>query len=125
MPLPLGGAKGSGMSLAFEILTSVLVGAPIFAAFHSDDPQGRKHRQNALLIAVDPAAFGDPDAFTASVDETLATLKGLPTDSGVYYPGERSAAVAVERAEQGIPVAPKVWRELTEAAGRFGIEPPA
>lgn len=38
MPLPLGGAKGSGMSLAFELLTSVLVGAPIFASFHSDDP---------------------------------------------------------------------------------------
>lgn len=38
MPLPLGGAKGSGMSIAFELLTSVLVGAPIFASFHSDDP---------------------------------------------------------------------------------------
>ncbi|MEU9949796.1 Ldh family oxidoreductase, partial [Streptomyces sp. NPDC047939] len=60
MPLPLGGAKGSGMSLAFELITSVLVGAPIFSAFHSDDPQGRKHRQNALLVAIDPAAFGDP-----------------------------------------------------------------
>ncbi|WP_443049945.1 Ldh family oxidoreductase [Streptomyces sp. NBC_00287] len=113
--MPLGGAKGSGMSLAFELLTSVLVGAPNFSAFHSDDPQGRKHRQNALLIAVDPAAFGDPGAFTAAVDDTLATLKG---------PGERSAAVAAERAEQGIPVTPKVWRELTEAAGRFGITPP-
>ncbi|MER6674059.1 Ldh family oxidoreductase [Streptomyces sp. NPDC000983] len=125
MPLPLGGAKGSGMSLAFELLTSVLVGAPIFSAFHSDDPQGRKHRQNALLIAVDPAAFGDPDAFTAAVDATLSTLKGLPSDDGVHYPGERSAAVAAGRAEEGIPVAPKVWRELTEAAGRFGIAPPA
>ncbi|MGV9455551.1 Ldh family oxidoreductase [Streptomyces sp. NPDC003635] len=125
MPLPLGGAKGSGMSLAFELLTSVLVGAPIFAAFHSDDPRGRGHRQNALLIAVDPAAFGDPGAFTAGVDETLATLKGLPSENGVYYPGERSAGVAAERGEQGVPVAPKVWRELTEAAGRLGVVPPA
>lgn len=75
MPLPLGGVKGSGMSLAFELLTSVLVGAPIFAAFHSDDPQGRKHRQNALLIAIDPAVFGDTDGFTAAVDATLSTLK--------------------------------------------------
>ncbi|WP_260859513.1 hypothetical protein [Streptomyces cupreus] len=57
---------------------------------------GRKHRQNALLIAVDPAAFGDPDA-----------------------------AVADERAAQGIPVTPRVWRELTEAAEKFGLNPPA
>ncbi|MET7682563.1 Ldh family oxidoreductase [Streptomyces sp. NPDC005423] len=127
MPLPLGGAKGSGMSFAFELLTSVLVGAPIFAAFHSDDPQGRKHRQNALLIALDPAAFGDPAAFTAAVDETLDTLKRLPAADGaegVFYPGERSAAVAERRGARGIPVAPKVWRELTEAAGRFGLTPP-
>ncbi|MEW2404863.1 Ldh family oxidoreductase [Streptomyces griseoviridis] len=127
MPLPLGGAKGSGMSLAFELLTSVLVGAPIFAAFHSDDPEGRRHRQNALLIAVDPAAFGGADAFTADVDATLSTLKGLPVADGadgVYYPGERSAAVAGRRGAAGIPVAPKVRRELAEYAAKFAVALP-
>ncbi|MFJ6212782.1 Ldh family oxidoreductase [Streptomyces sp. NPDC092296] len=127
LPLPLGGAKGSGMSLAFELLTSVLVGAPIFSSFHSDDPQGRKHRQNALLIAVDPAAFGDADAFGAAVGATLGTLKGLPAADGaegVFYPGERSAAVAAQRAADGIPVAPKVWRELNEKAEQLGVTPP-
>ncbi|MFJ8105694.1 Ldh family oxidoreductase [Streptomyces sp. NPDC096132] len=124
MPLPLGGAKGSGMSLAFELLTSVLVGAPIFAAFHSDDPAGRGHRQNALLIAVDPAAFGGADVFAQDVDATLGTLKGLPVADGaqgVFYPGERSAAVAEGRGAKGIPVAPKVWRELAERADRLGV----
>ncbi|WP_432186921.1 Ldh family oxidoreductase [Streptomyces sp. Tue6028] len=127
MPLPLGGAKGSGMSLAFELLTSVLVGAPIFAGFHSDDPDGRKHRQNALLIAIDPAAFGDADAFAAAVGTTLGTLTSLPPADGaegVFYPGERSASAAVRRAEEGVPVARKVWRELTLSAERFGITPP-
>lgn len=125
MPLPLGGAKGSGMSLAFELLTSVLVGAPIFTSFHSDDPKGRKHRQNALLIAIDPVAFGDADAFVEAVDGTLGALKALPSEEGVYYPGERSAAVAAERGEKGIPVAPKVWRELTERAEQLGVPVPA
>ncbi|MFI1562808.1 Ldh family oxidoreductase [Streptomyces sp. NPDC020490] len=127
MPLPLGGAKGSGMSLAFELLTSVLVGAPIFSSFHSDDPQGREHRQNALLIAVDPAAFGGADAFTAAVDDTLSTLKALPVADGadgVFYPGERSASVAAERGARGVPVAPKVWRDLCERAAECGITPP-
>jgi ureidoglycolate dehydrogenase (NAD+) len=127
MPLPLGGAKGSGMSLAFELLSSVLVGAPIFSAFHSGDPEGRKHRQNALLIAIDPAAFGDADDFLAAVDDSLDALKGLPAAdgaAGVFYPGERSAATAAARAEQGIPVAPKVWRELAEHAARLGVGMP-
>ncbi|MEV1025368.1 Ldh family oxidoreductase [Streptomyces sp. NPDC050264] len=128
MPLPLGGAKGSGMSLAFELLTSVLVGAPIFAAFHSDDPAGRKHRQNALLIAVDPAAFGGSDRFLADVEATLGTLKALPAAddaAGVHYPGERSAATADERGANGIPVAPKVWQQLTQAAAEKGVALPA
>ncbi|MFE7547161.1 Ldh family oxidoreductase [Streptomyces gardneri] len=128
MPLPLGGAKGSGMSLAFELLTSVLVGAPIFSAFHSDDPQGRKHRQNALLFALDPAAFGGTETFVQSVDATLSTLKTLPPADGsdaAFYPGERSAATAADRTAGGIPVAPKVWKQLTEAATDRGIALPA
>ncbi|WP_406841405.1 Ldh family oxidoreductase [Streptomyces sp. AHU1] len=122
MPLPLGGAEGSGMSLAFELLTSVLVGAPIFAAFHSDGPGGREHRQNALVVAIDQAAFGDADAFTAAVDATLATLKALPPADGapgVFYPGERSASLG-----GGVPVAAEAWRELTESAapGRRAVD---
>ncbi|MFJ9055030.1 Ldh family oxidoreductase [Streptomyces sp. NPDC102409] len=127
MPLPLGGVKGSGMSLAFELLTGVLVGAPVFSSFHSDDPQGRKHRQNALLIAVDPSAFGDAGEFAEAVDATLGTLKELPVAegaSGVFYPGERSAALSAERGRSGVPVAPKVWRDLLERAQALGVVPP-
>jgi ureidoglycolate dehydrogenase (NAD+) len=85
------------------------------------------HRQNALITAIDPVAFGDADAFTAAVDATLGTLKGLAAADGVegvFYPGERSAAVGVRRAEKGVPVTAKVWRELMENADKLGITPP-
>ncbi|MCW8121538.1 hypothetical protein ACWDX8_36540 [Streptomyces anthocyanicus] len=64
---------------------------------------------------------------TAAVDETLGTLKGPPLAhgaDGVYYPGERSTARDVERAADGVLVAPKVWRDLTERAAPSGIRPP-
>lgn len=123
MPLPLGGAKGSGMSLAFELITSVLVGAPILAEFHGGGD--RKHRQNALLIALDPAAFGD--SFVSQADATVSALKGLPTADGVdevLVPGERSAGVASVR-QEGVPVPPKVWAQLTESAQSLGVPLPA
>ncbi|MCX4090801.1 Ldh family oxidoreductase [Nocardia sp. alder85J] len=128
MPLPLGGAKGAGMSLLFELLTSVLVGAPILSSFHSDDPEGRVHRQNALIIALDPAAFGDRDRFTTAVDTTLDTLKSLPradASTDIRYPGESSSATAQQRATSGIPVAAKVWAELETAAEKLGVAVPA
>ncbi|WP_328476638.1 Ldh family oxidoreductase [Actinoplanes sp. NBC_00393] len=128
MPLPLGGVKGAGMSLVFELLTSVLVGAPIFSSFHGDDPQGRVHRQNALILALDPAAFGNADEFGPAVASTLDTLKGLtPAEEGteIRYPGEGSAAVAGRRAADGVPVAAKVWGELQVAAEKLGVPAPA
>ncbi|MEU9208620.1 hypothetical protein AB0D27_11855 [Streptomyces sp. NPDC048415] len=77
-------------------------------------------------MALDSAAFGDADGASAAVDATLSTLKGLPSTDGVKgvrYPGERSASVAVARAEKGVPVAPKVRPELTEGTAKFGITP--
>jgi ureidoglycolate dehydrogenase (NAD+) len=127
MPLPLGGVKGAGMSLVFELLTSVLVGAPILSSFHSGDPQGRVHRQNALLLALDPAAFGDPADFGPAVIATLSALQGLdPTDPGtaIRYPGEGSAAVALQRTRSGVPVAAKVWSELQTAAEKLSVPVP-
>ncbi|XVU29883.1 Ldh family oxidoreductase [Actinoplanes sp. CA-054009] len=128
MPLPLGGAKGAGMSLVFELLTSVLVGAPILSSFHGDDPAGRRHRQNALILALRPAAFGDEAAFPPAVESTLAALRGLTPvadDAEIRYPGENSAAVAAERAAEGVPVAAKVWSELENAAKELHIPLPS
>jgi ureidoglycolate dehydrogenase (NAD+) len=125
MPLPLGGIKGSGMSLVFELITSVLVGAPIVSAFHNGD---KEHRQNALLVALDPAAFGSGDAFADLVDATLDTVKALPRADDaveVNYPGERSAAVARTRRATGIPVPAKLWDELRAAAEKHGVPMPA
>ncbi|GAA0469662.1 dehydrogenase [Paractinoplanes deccanensis] len=128
MPLPLGGAKGAGMSLVFELLTSVLVGAPIVSSFHGDDPDGRRHRQNALIVALSPAAFGDAAAFPEAVGATLDAVKGLtpaPEDAEIRYPGENSAAVAATRAAEGIPVAAKVWSELETAAKELDVPLPS
>jgi LDH2 family malate/lactate/ureidoglycolate dehydrogenase len=86
MPLPLGGVKGAGMSLVFELLTSVLVGAPILSAFHSGDPQGRVHRQNALLLAVDPAAFGAAADFGPALVDAFDPPGPQPHRGGYGHP---------------------------------------
>ncbi len=57
VPLPVGGAKGAGMSLVFELLASGLVANPIVPGYHSGSPDGYRHRQNGFLLAVDVSAF--------------------------------------------------------------------
>jgi LDH2 family malate/lactate/ureidoglycolate dehydrogenase len=127
IPLPLGGAKGSAMSLVFELITSALVANPIVSSFHSGDPEGRKHRQNGVLIAVDVSAFLPLDEFTAIVDETLDAIKGLPAADGtesVVYPGERSAATFETRRRDGIPIPKKIWDALATDAEKLGVQVP-
>jgi ureidoglycolate dehydrogenase (NAD+) len=124
VPTPLGGAKGSGLSLMFELLTSVLVTAPILTAYHGGQ---KKHRQNATLIVIDPAAFGSAEEFAANVDATIDTIHGLPKADGVQQilvPGERSAASLAKRTAEGIPIGDKAWAEFVEVAGTLGVALP-
>ncbi|MDE3131257.1 MAG: Ldh family oxidoreductase [Acidobacteriota bacterium] len=123
VPLPVGGAKGSGMSLAFELLASGLAGNPIVSQFHAGV---KGHRQNATLIAVDVAAFLPLADFKAIVDDTIDTVTALPPagEAAVLVPGARGARCYAERTREGIPLPPKIWGELVEAAERFGVPLP-
>jgi LDH2 family malate/lactate/ureidoglycolate dehydrogenase len=123
IPLPVGSAKGSGMSLAFELLASGLAANPIVSQFHAGV---KGHRQNATLIAVDVSAFLPLDDFRKIVDETIDAVSGLPPagDAPVLVPGERGAAAYEERLRDGVPLPPKIWGELVEAAERFGVPVP-
>jgi LDH2 family malate/lactate/ureidoglycolate dehydrogenase len=124
VPLPVGGPKGSGMSLVFEMLASGLAANSIVPAYHSGD---RRHRQNAFILAVDVSAFTDLQEFTAAVDATVDAIKALPrADEAreVLVPGERGQRTETERLVSGIPLGPKVWRELTGAASGLGVPVP-
>jgi LDH2 family malate/lactate/ureidoglycolate dehydrogenase len=126
IPLPIAGAKGSGMSLAFELLTSALAGNPIVPEYHGGTPEGRRHRQNATLIAVDVSAFLPEETYLQIAAQTIDAIKGLPAtgDGPVLYPGERGASTYAERERDGVPLAAKTWGELVELAGSLGIAVP-
>jgi len=123
IPLPVGGAKGSGMSLAFELLASGLAGNPIVSQFHAGV---KGHRQNATLIAVDVSAFLPLEDFKTMVDDTIDAVTSLPPsgDSPVLVPGARGAATYDERSRDGVPLPPKIWGEIVAAAERFGVPVP-
>jgi LDH2 family malate/lactate/ureidoglycolate dehydrogenase len=116
------------MSLVFEMLASGLAGNPIVPAYHAGTAEGRRHRQNGFLLAIDVAAFLPLDEFTATIDDTVDAIKALPPATGtseILVPGERGRRSAAERAAAGIPLGPKVWRELTEIATGLDVPVPA
>jgi LDH2 family malate/lactate/ureidoglycolate dehydrogenase len=124
IPLPLGGPKGSGLSLMIECLTSLVVGNPILAEALEGTPRGRRHRQNGLALAIDLARLGDPATFRRQVDRLVAALKALPRQPDVpeiLMPGERGRRVFARRSREGIPIPRAIVEELGSLADRLGV----
>jgi ureidoglycolate dehydrogenase (NAD+) len=125
--LPLGGAKGSGLSFMFECLTGILAAAPVLTAF-ANPVLPKRHMQNALLIVLDVATFRPLDQYRADVGELVALLRNEPRQEGVaeiLMPGERGARIAAKRRRDGIPLPAPLWKELCEIARTAGVSAPA
>lgn len=125
--LPLGGAKGSGLSFMFECLTGLIPAAPILVrSIGAAGP--RRNSQNALLIAVDIARFRPLEEFCRDVDSLAATMKALPRLDGVdeiLLPGERGRRTQESRERHGVPVSARVWQQLGDVAARLKLTLPA
>src|SRR5258708_17057530 len=90
IPLPLGGPEGSGLALMAECLASLLSANPILAEALERTPAGARHKQNALVIAIDVGRFVAPERFREEVGRLVADLKRLPAPPGteILMPGE-------------------------------------
>lgn len=123
-PLPLGGPKGSGLSLMIECITSLIVAKPILAEALESGAGRRRHRQNGLAIAIDIARFCDPTTFQREVGRLVKAAKGLPRAPGVdeiLAPGERGNRILKQRSRDGIPIARATFDELKRLAERLGV----
>jgi LDH2 family malate/lactate/ureidoglycolate dehydrogenase len=119
--LPMGGHRGYGIALMWEILTGVLAGG---ARFATDVTMPDRHEQpqavSLFMLAVDPAAAMPADTFAARVDDLIDRIHAstpVPGVDRVRVPGERGTATASERARDGIPL-PADLADRLDALGR-------
>jgi uncharacterized oxidoreductase len=135
--LPLGGAvaghKGYGLGLASALLGALgMIGdaePALVGAAPPDEAEGRGRVGGVFLEVVDPAAFGNPVAYTRLVDDALEAAKRQPPADGVtevLVPGEPEQRARARRSRDGIPLAVTTWGDLGKVAERFGVPlPPA
>jgi LDH2 family malate/lactate/ureidoglycolate dehydrogenase len=120
--LPMGGHRGSGLALIWEVLTAVLSGGYMLNEIPQPD------RPCLFLMAIDPSAFLPYEEFTERVDRLVDQLTASPPAPGadrVRVPGHDGARLARERSRDGIPFPADQVRDLRELAGELGIEWPA
>ena len=125
--LPIGGPKGYGLSLVFGILAGVLNGAAFgrdVIDFNADAKTVTNTGQ--MILALDIAAFADPDAFKAQIDEVWRQMKSSATMPGVdevRLPGERLEKVRQARTADGIPIPDALRETLANLAQDLGVAP--
>lgn len=123
--LPIGGPKGYGLSLVFGILAGVLNGAAFgrdVIDFNADSETVTNTGQ--MILALDIAAFADPDDFRAQIDDVWAQMKSsatMPGVSEIRLPGERLDRVRAERTANGIPISDALRAQLTTLADELGV----
>jgi ureidoglycolate dehydrogenase (NAD+) len=125
--LPLGGAKGSGLSFMIECLCSLTISNPIIAQALAAGGRLDNPFLNGVAIAIDLSAFGDMGAIGREAKRLGAAVAALPVADGVeriFLPGERGDTIRGEREQSGIPIPAGTWSRLVAAANKLGVRPP-
>lgn len=112
--LPIGYWKGSGLSLALDLVAAVLAGGRTSRQV-GELPAETELSQVFMAISLD--ALPDKDALLEQIDLTLEDMKtSTPVTEGknVYFPGENMMRTRKENMELGIPVDEGVWQSVLD-----------
>ena len=109
---PIGYWKGSGLSLALDLIAAALAG-------------GRTTRQvgelpletelSQVFICIDLDSLPDKENIAANVEATLHDMEtSTPVEEGrpVHFPGTHMAEVRSNNMENGIPVEEAIWQQV-------------
>jgi L-2-hydroxycarboxylate dehydrogenase (NAD+) len=125
--LPIGGYKGSGLSLILGLLAGPLNGAAFgrdVFDFNSNDTDPCNTGQ--FIIALDVNRFTPIATFKQEMDRhlrDLRTSKPLPGFESVRLPGQERRARRADRVKNGVPLPRELIAQLDQFAGELGVKP--
>lgn len=107
--LPMGYWKGSGISIAMDLIATVLTNANSVAKIGTF---GDEVGLSQVMIAIDPGKFQPAEVTDSIVDAIITDIKASrPAVEGgsVFYPGEIELNTRMDNQKNGIPVIEEVW----------------
>jgi LDH2 family malate/lactate/ureidoglycolate dehydrogenase len=121
--LPMAGHKGYAISLMMDVLSGVLTGSAFGAAVGGPYQFERRSGCGHLFIALDVAAFGDPDGFARRMEQLVAEVRSVPLAQGfdqVFFPGELEDRAAREHLQAGLSLPRQTVEDLRRLADTTG-----
>ena len=123
--LPIGGPKGSGISMLMDIMSGVISGAACAGDVGNqfldyDRPQNVGH----FFLAMKPDLFVPKDEYLKRMDTLVQRVHAIPPAEGVdeiLMPGERERRLEATRRRTGLPYHPKEVAALQKEAAKAGL----
>jgi len=113
--LPFGDHKGAGLALMLELMTGALAGGLLSYEIAESNTSGMDVDSSKLFIALDVAAFVEPERFAQRVDDFIEWLHRTEPGLEITLPGERGWKTRDEYMAKGIPIHPDIACELRQA----------
>lgn len=121
--LPMGGHKGSGISIIIDSLCGVLSGGSTAKHVREDPDSGPD--VGHFFVALNIEAFRSVEDFkkdSARMCDDLKNAKPRPGVEEVFIPGEQAAKKAEKNLSRGIQIGRGGFAEMLEVCGKYGLE---
>lgn len=123
--LPIGGPKGSGISMLMDIMGGIISGAACAGDVRNqfldyDQPQNVGH----FFLAMKPDLFVTKDEYLKRMDTLVKRVHTCPTAEGfdeILMPGEKERRFEATRRRTGLPYHPKEVAALQKEAAKAGL----
>ncbi|MCZ6668947.1 MAG: Ldh family oxidoreductase [Gammaproteobacteria bacterium] len=110
--LGFGGYKGASLAMMIELLAGAMIGAFLSVESAQDDAgEGGPPKGGELIIALDPAKFGDADGFLAHGEKLFDAIL---EQEGTRLPGARRFENRKKTAETGIEIPQSLHQSIME-----------
>jgi LDH2 family malate/lactate/ureidoglycolate dehydrogenase len=110
--LPMGEHKGASLALMMELLTAALAGAAFSQELFARDQSGIDADSTKIFIALNVAAFIEPELFQSRVGDFL---KYLTQEAAPFqYPGERGWDARAKNLRDGVPLHREILAQLKQ-----------
>jgi delta1-piperideine-2-carboxylate reductase len=110
--LGFGGYKGAALGMMIELIAGPLIGEFLsFEAKEDDAGRGGSPKGGELIIALNPAMFGDPTHFLDHGEKLFAAIL---EQEGTRLPGQRRVQNRLKTAKEGISVPLSLYESITE-----------
>ncbi len=127
--LPLGGHKGLGLSYVVDILSGLITSG----VFQYDIKSMYKHKEDPSLtchfmITINPLVLMSQEEMRERMAEFYQTIKSSPMvdiTQEMMLPGEIEHRTALARLENGIPIPPALYADLTALGERYNVVLPS